>query len=160
MTFRTRLLIFGYPLAEILALWAVASVIGWGWALLGILAGLPIGFALMRNAGSSAARLIQANQEGDRQGANALASTMTGQFAAGLLIAVPGYVTYVVGLAMLIPRVRTFVGRTLKDRYQGSAWMNRMPGSGPIIQGTVIVQDIRYETPSDSGDDPRPAIER
>ena len=160
MGFKSRLLVFGYPLAEILALWGVASLIGWGWALLGVLAGVPIGIALMRNAGSSAAGLIQANARGDQAGAAALASSMTGQFVAGVLIAIPGYLTDLLGLALLVPGVRSAIGRRAMDRYRSSAWMARMPGSGPIIQGTIIVEDLRYENPSSAEDDDPPAIAR
>lgn len=145
MGFKSRLLIFGYPLAEILVLWGVASLIGWGWALLGILAGLPIGIALMRNAGASAAGLMQANAQGDQSRAAHLASSMTGQFVAGVLIAFPGYLTDVIGFALLLPGVRGAMGRRAMNRYRTSPWMARMPGSGPIIQGTVIVEDLRFE---------------
>jgi len=144
MRFTTRLIVFGYPLAEILVLWAVASVIGWGWALLGIVAGIPIGFALMRNAGASAQALMQASAQGDDQRARVLASSMTGQFVAGALIALPGYLTDVLGLVLLLPGVRNAIGR--KAMRRTSPWMSRMPGAGPIIQGTVVVEDLRYST--------------
>lgn len=158
MGLKGRLLFFGYPLAEILVLWGVASLIGWGWALLGLLVGIPIGFALMRNAGASAAGLIQANQAGDVHRASEIASSMTGQFIAGTFIAIPGYVTDVIGLALLIPGVRNSIGRRVTRRYRGSAWMTRMPGSGPIIQGTVIVEDLRNEKPSDPNESHPPSI--
>lgn len=165
MGFKGRLLFFGYPLAEVLVLWGVASLIGWGWTLLGILAGIPIGFALMRNAGASAAGLMQANATGDQQRAMAMASSMTGQFVAGVLIAIPGYLTDLIGLALLLPGVRGAIGRRMMRRYRSSPWMSRMPGSGPIIQGTVIVEDLRFEDRSDSdrpdpGDEEPPAITR
>lgn len=154
MGFKGRLLFFGYPLVEILALWGVASLIGWGWALLGILAGIPIGFALMRNAGASAAGLMEANAAGDQQRAMQIASSMTGQFIAGVLIAIPGYLTDLIGLALLLPGVRGAIGRRMMNRYRSSAWMSRMPGSGPIIQGTVIVEDLRYQSGPEEGEPP------
>lgn len=160
MGFKSRLLFFGYPLAEILALWGVASLIGWGWALLGILAGIPIGLALMRNAGASAASLMQANAVGDQQRAAQMASSMAGQFLAGVLIAIPGYLTDVVGLALVLPGVRGAIGRRMMRRYRSSPFMARVPGSGPIIQGTVIVEDLRYEARPDGDDDEPPAITR
>jgi UPF0716 protein FxsA len=156
MRFKGRLLFFGYPLAEILVLWGVASLIGWGWALLGIIAGIPIGFALMRNAGASAAGLMQANAADDQQRATAMASSMTGQFVAGVLIAVPGYLTDLIGFALLLPGVRGAIGRRIMRRYRSSPWMSRMPGSGPIVQGTVIIEDLRYETGSNSSNPQSP----
>lgn len=160
MGFKGRLLFFGYPLAEILVLWGVASLIGWGWALLGILAGIPIGFALMRNAGASAAGLMQANAQGDQQRSSAVASSMMGQFVAGVLIAVPGYLTDVLGLALLLPGVRNAIGRRAMQRYSTSPWMTRMPGSGPVIRGSVIVEDLRYQDPPPGRDGEPPAISR
>lgn len=160
MGIKSRLLVFGYPPAEILVLWGVASIIGWGWALLGILAGIPIGLALMRNAGASATSLMQANAEGDSIRARRIASSMSGQFVAGALIAIPGYVTDVMGIAILIPGVRNALGRKVMRLLGGNSWLARMPGAGPIVQGTVIVEDLRYQTPGESGEDQPPAITR
>lgn len=160
MGIKSRLLVFGYPLAEILVLWGVASIIGWGWALLGILAGIPIGLALMRNAGASATSLMQANAEGDPIRARRIASSMSGQFVAGALIAIPGYVTDVMGIAILIPGVRNALGRRVMRLLGGNSWLARMPGAGPIVQGTVIVEDLRYQTPGESDEDQPPAITR
>ncbi len=55
-TFRVRLLVFGYPLLEIATAYAVAQLIGWGWTLLLLAAGIPVGFTLMRKAGDAAMR--------------------------------------------------------------------------------------------------------
>lgn len=159
MGVKGRLIVFGYPLAEVLAFWGVASIIGWGWAFVGLVLGIPIGLALIRNAGASATDMMQANATGDAYRVGEMASSMTGQFVAGVLIAIPGYLTDVVGLALLLPGVRKAIGRRVMRRYVGSPWMARMPGSGPIIQGTVIVEDLRYEDRPDTGDEP-PAIAR
>ena len=47
---RARLLIFGYPLAIVLAVYLVHFAIGWGWTLLLLRLGIPVGiwFALSR----------------------------------------------------------------------------------------------------------------
>jgi len=151
MGFKGRLVVFGYPLVEILLLWGVASLIGWGWALLGLLAGIPIGLALMRNAGSTAAtRMRQANT--DPEAAAAAAGSSVGQFFAGLLFLVPGYFTDLLGAGLLIPGVRSLVGRRLSTSVENRQWMSKMPGfpgSGEIIQGTVVIEDLRYEQDPD-----------
>lgn len=152
MGFRSRLIVFGYPLAEILVLWGVASLIGWGWALLGLLAGFPIGLALMRNAGNSAAASMQAGPER----AAALASSMAGQFAAGVLFFVPGYLTDLVGALLLLPGVRAGVGRWMARRFNQQAWYSRFPGSGDVIRGTVIIEDMRSDDPNEPDDDQPP----
>ena len=125
---------------------------------MGLLAGIPIGLALMRNAGASATELVQANAAGDAQRVSRLASSMSGQFVAGALIAMPGYVTDVMGIAVLIPGVRNALGRHLMRLLSASSWVARMPGAGPIVQGTVIVDDLRYQSPRRSGEDQPPAI--
>lgn len=145
MRFRARLIVFGYPLVEILILWGIATVIGWGWALLGLLAGIPIGLALMRNAGSSAAAAMQA----DPARATALASASAGQFAAGVLFVIPGYLTDLVGLALLLPGVRSGVGRWASQRFAQQPWFTRFPGSGDVVRGTVVIEDLRYDDPDD-----------
>jgi len=151
MGFKGRLVVFGYPLVEILLLWGVASLIGWGWALLGLLAGIPIGLALMRNAGSTAATMMrQANT--DPEAAAAAAGSSVGQFFAGLLFLVPGYFTDLLGAGLLIPGVRSLVGRRLSTSVENRQWMSKMPGfpgSGEIIQGTVVIEDLRYEQDPD-----------
>jgi UPF0716 protein FxsA len=157
MGFRSRLIFFGYPLAEILVLWGVASLIGWGWALLGLLAGFPIGLALMRNAGNSAAASVQAGPERAAE----LASSMAGQFAAGVLFFIPGYLTDLVGAALLLPGVRAGVGRWMARRFNQQAWYSRFPGSGDVIRGTVIIEDLRVDDPDESGDErPPPELGR
>jgi len=150
MGFRGRLVLFGYPLAEILVLWGLASIIGWGWALLGLLAGIPIGVALMRNAGASAAASMQAGPEKARE----LASATAGQFAAGIFFVIPGYLTDILGAALLLPGLRAAVGRWLGRRFQDQAWYSRFPGSGDVIRGTVIIEDLRSENREPPNDDP------
>lgn len=154
MGFRGRLIVFGYPLAEILILWGVASIIGWGWALLGLLAGIPIGVALMRNAGASAAASMQA----DPQRARELASATVGQFGAGVLFVIPGYLTDVLGALLLLPGVRSAVGRWMSRRFNQQSWYSRFPGSGEVIRGTVVIEDLRDDDPDDRGPQGPPSI--
>lgn len=154
MGFRARLLVFGYPLAEVLVLWGVASFIGWGWALLGLLIGFPIGLALMRNAGSSAGAMMRT----DPVQAQRLAGTTVGQFAAGVLFFIPGYLTDLAGALVLIPGVRALIGQRLSRTLERQTWMTRFPGSGDVIRGTVIVEDLRFEADDDEG--PPPALGR
>lgn len=76
----------------------------------------------------------------------------------GVLIAIPGFLTDVVGLALLLPGVRTALGRRVMRRYASSPWMSRMPGSGPIIQGTLTIEDLRHEAESDPQENEPPTI--
>lgn len=161
MGFRMRLAVFGYPLAEVLVLWGVASVIGWGWALLGLLAGFPIGLALMRNAGTSAAAMMRT----DPQEAQRLAGSSIGQFVSGVLFFIPGYLTDLAGAVLLVPGVRALIGQRLARSMDRQTWMTRFPGSGDVIRGTVVVEDLRFDTdvfnqdPEDR-EEPPPALGR
>jgi UPF0716 protein FxsA len=150
MSFRTRLLVFGYPLIEIATAYLVALWIGWGWMLLLLLIGFPVGFAIMRNAGDAAFRdAVQQPTPTAPSGRHAVT------FLAGLLILIPGFWTDVLGLLLLLPPVQALVRR------RGSAWIDarttmvRMPGvrypGGDVIQGTVIHRDEpgSDEPPSD-----------
>lgn len=124
--------------------------------MLGLLAGIPIGVALMRNAGASAAASMQA----DPQRARELASATVGQFGAGVLFAIPGYLTDVLGAALLLPGVRSVVGRWMARRFNQQAWYSRFPGSGEVIRGTVVIEDLRNEDPDERGPEDPPVIGR
>lgn len=137
---RRRLLIFGFPLLEIVTIYVVAQWIGWLWTFLLLLVGIPAGFALMRNAGDAALRDAMAAQQSGRPvevSRHALA------FVGGVLIAIPGFWTDLLGLLLVIPLTqrlfrtrarRWFEGRFTSVRMPGI----RFPGGGDVIQGTVI----------------------
>jgi UPF0716 protein FxsA len=152
MTWRTRAVLLGYPLIELVTIFLVAQWIGWGWTLLLLVAGLPIGFGIMRNAGGAAmADLQAAAQTGSpAPGQGRHAVTML----AGLLIAIPGFWTDLAGLLLVLPPIQRMV------RARAGAWVEprmsrmRMPGydprgfSGDVVEGTVIrVEDLRQEPP-------------
>ena len=153
MRFRTRLIVFGYPLGEFLLLWLIATIIGWGWALIGILLSIPIGIAVMRNA-SAGARVVL--QESDPERALERLGSSAGLFLAGLCFLVPGYGSDVVGLVLLVPSIRRWAMRRMTRGFDSFAWVDRMPGfpsSGTVVQGTVVtVEDSSF---SDFPDIPR-----
>lgn len=142
-----RLLFFGYPLAEILVLWLVATLIGWPIALLLLIAGFPVGAALMRNAATKSHQLRSATDSERPK----IAQSMTGIFASGLLFFIPGFITDFIGMLMLIPGIQRWTIRTSGTWIEGR--MVRVPGfstypHGDIIQGVVILDD------SESGPSP------
>lgn len=142
-----RLVFIGYPLTEFLILWWVASLIGWGFALLLVIAGFPAGAALMRNAAAKATTLQSAPD--DQRPAIARSSTM--MFLAGVLVLIPGFISDLFGFALLLPPLQRVVAR-----YAGT-WvgkrMTRVPGfnasglsgeqfgfyaQGDVVQGFVV----------------------
>lgn len=148
---RVRALLLGYPLVELITIYLVAQWIGWPWTLLLLLLGLPVGWAIMRNAGTAAmAELQQQSTTGVPIDPTRHAVTLLG----GLLIAVPGFWTDLLGLLLVFAPtqrlVRSRLGPWVNARLQGL----RMPGvytagfGGDVIQGTVVtVEDLRDEPP-------------
>ena len=142
MSLRARLLLFGYPLLEVVTAYLVALWIGWGWMLLLLLIGFPIGFAIMRNAGDAAmADMQRAASTGTPVDSGRHALTFVG----GLLVMIPGFWSDLVGLLLVVPVTQRLFRR------HGTAWAEsrftavRMPGvrypGGDVIQGTVIRHD-------------------
>jgi UPF0716 protein FxsA len=152
MTFRSRLLVFGYPLLEVATAYLVAMWIGWGWMLLLVLAGIPIGFAIMRRAGDAAMVDMQraaATGEEPDAGRHALA------FVGGLLFVIPGFWTDLLGLLLVLPPTRRLFRERTRAWFSTRVTTLRMPGvhypTGDVIQGTVIHRDPEPGAPPSSG---------
>ena len=147
MKFRSRLLLFGYPLVEILLFWWVATLTGWGIAILLIIAGFPAGAALMRNAAAKAS-VVATTPDEDKPKVARSAALM---FVSGILILLPGFATDIVGIIFLIPPIGNRIVKAFSSLI--GARMVRMPGygnagftgsqfasyvDGEVIRGVVI----------------------
>ena len=112
------------PLAEIVAFVAIAALVGVGTAFLLMLVTSLLGFVILRRAGRSGLAHLRAAvdgiqlNEGARLGPEHLLTIV-----AGLLLVVPGFLTDLVGAALLIPAVRRLCGDVAR-RWLGS----RQPG--------------------------------
>ena len=124
MSFRTRLLLFGYPALELITMYILAQYIGWGWTLILVLAGLPVGIVIMRWAA----------QRGDAMA-----------FLGGVLFAIPGLWSDLLGLLLVLPftsaplrrRSEAWVqARVVTMNFPGTTFQPRYPGD--VVQGTVI----------------------
>ncbi len=128
---------FFYMLSEILAFWAVASLIGFGWAMLALLATVVLGIVItrieVRRIAATQASLLQrlrAQRNGSladdshaapnlRQAgksAGDIGLTLAGAF----LLAVPGFATAFVGLLLVFPLTRPIIRGFLLGRMQRS----------------------------------------
>jgi len=126
---RTKLIAFGYPIVELIVFWLVAQWIGWGSAIILLLLGIPVGFLIMGKA--SRKRPVW--------------------FLAGLLVAIPGFVTDVVGLVLLLPPIQSMLERcgrawldanvTFLDFSGATASMRSPYDTGDVIPGTVVHGD-------------------
>ncbi|EIF01129.1 FxsA family protein [Saccharomonospora glauca] len=150
-----------WVIAEIAAIWAVASLIGF-LATLGLLvAGALVGSWLARREGGKAMRAVL---DTARAGRSPLGEVTDGMLIGlgGLLIFVPGFVSDVAGLLLLLPPTRA-VARRL--------WLRRLERRGPMTphgfgsfsrSGRVIVVDSEVvDTSHDDRREPpqRPVIE-
>jgi UPF0716 protein FxsA len=164
-----------YLVVEIVAFVALGSWIGFGWALLVLLAGSVLGAWLARREGVRAA---QALAEAARHRRVAHAELTDGLLVAvgGLFFFVPGLVTDVVGLVLLLPPTRALVRRRLvraAERRAPVLRSARIQGEGPIVDGEVVegpvvvdgtvvdgtVVDGEVVDPADRHDRPPRAIE-
>jgi UPF0716 protein FxsA len=102
------------PLAEIVAFILVAALVGLGFALLLMLATTLAGFLVLRRAGRGGiARFRVAVADTDVAGIQANTSGFL-TVLAGLLLFLPGFLTDLVGAALLTGPVRRWCGRTFR----------------------------------------------
>lgn len=90
----------------------VGKAIGFGWAFLALAALSVLGMVLVRREGVRTWRRFRAvTNAGERPGPH-LTRALAGLLGAALVM-MPGFVTAVIGLTMLIPPVRSMTGRGL-----------------------------------------------
>ena len=135
MPLRTRLLVYGYPALELLTAWIVASFIGW-WDVIGLfIIGAVVGVLVMSSAGRAAfASMQQAAREGRLQDGSTGNHAL--RFLGGALIAIPGFWTDLIGLALCFPPIQD----VLRPRFARWFGVTRLRG-GEVIQGVVITTD-------------------
>ncbi len=134
-----------YLVVEILALVALGSVIGIGWTLLVLLAGAVVGAWLARREGIRAAQAL-AEALASRRVAHAELTDGLLVAAAGLLFIVPGLVTDLAGLLLVLPPTRAIVRRRLvraaEERAPGLRTA-RIRSTGDVIDGDVVDEPAR-----------------
>lgn len=132
-----------YLVVEVLAVIGLISWIGLGWTLLVLLAGAVLGLLLARREGVRAARaLTVAVQNGRLAHSEATDGLLVA--LAGVLLFVPGLVTDVLALALLLPPVRGLVRRRLVDAAERRApdlRTARIRQGVTIVEGDAVVQD-------------------
>ena len=104
------LAVLALPFLELAAFIAVVATIGFGWALSLILAGSLCGALILRHAGRGhAARIRVAMDNGSFE---ALQSDAGGgrMLLAGILLLIPGFITDIVALILLVGLRHAFVG--------------------------------------------------
>jgi UPF0716 protein FxsA len=116
--------ILALPVAELVVFIAVAASIGFGLTLLLVVAGSLAGGLLLRHAGGNhIARVRVAMNQGSFTALQA-DSTGTATLFAGILLLIPGFITDVLGLLLLISPLR----RALTEQFGGGPPPRRADG--------------------------------
>ncbi|ODT97604.1 MAG: hypothetical protein ABS81_29830 [Pseudonocardia sp. SCN 72-86] len=129
-----------YLVVEIVALVALGSWIGVGATLLVLLAGSVLGLLLARREGVRAAQAFSAAVR-ERRVAHAELTDGMLVAAAGVLLFVPGLVTDLAGLLLLVPPVRKLVRNRLvraAERANPGLQRARIYSDGPVVDGDVV----------------------
>jgi UPF0716 protein FxsA len=146
-----------YAVLEWLAASWLAGIIGWGGVLLVVLVLVLVGSAVMRRAGFAAARSLRpvsydgtsvmpAPTEATLTQAGKDAADAGSLFVAGFLIALPGLVTSLVGLLLLVPPVRRaargWFGRSVRRRAERAGLVyDARVSTVRHVQGDVVRDD-------------------
>jgi UPF0716 protein FxsA len=128
------------PLAEIAVFALVATIVGFGPALLLVLATSLLGFLVLQHAGRSGlARLRAAMDRANRNHTGTLdVESGTGGLLtvlAGVLLLVPGFLSSLAGAALLIGPVRRWIGRAARG------WLRRRD---PAERSTVDLEPDQW----------------
>jgi UPF0716 protein FxsA len=129
-----------YLAVEIVALVALASWIGVGWTLLVLLAGTVLGLWLARREGLRAVRAM-AEAARDRRVAHVELTDGLLVAVGGLLLVLPGLVTDVAALLLLLPPTRSLVRRRMvraAERRSPVLRTARIRADGTVVDGTVV----------------------
>ncbi|NKQ58513.1 FxsA family protein [Amycolatopsis sp. K13G38] len=121
-----------YVVAEVAAVWAVSSAVGVLGTLGLLVAGAFLGSWLARREGARAARAFMTTARSGRSPVNEVTDGMLIGLG-GLLIMVPGFLSDIAGLLMLLPPTRGVIRRAWVRRAE-----RRMAMAG---QSRVIVVD-------------------
>lgn len=141
--------VFYVVLELVVAIW-IASLVGWLLVIGLTIAGFVLGITVMASAGTAAATAMREASQTGRPPEGSMAESAT-RFTAGVLITVPGFITDVIGLLLLIPPVGKLARRlgvvgfarwarkqnfTVVTTTQGGATFTR------VVPGDVVVGDV------------------
>lgn len=99
--------------AEFAVFVAVAHAVGFGWALLMIIVSSAAGLMLLRREGVRGWRAFRGAAESGRPPGAQVSNSLVGLLGA-LLLAVPGFISAVVGLLLVLPPVRILARRAVE----------------------------------------------
>jgi UPF0716 protein FxsA len=133
------------PIAELYVILKVGDAIGWQWTLLILAADSILGTVLMRSQGRAVWRRFQAAVQAGRMPHREVIDGALVIFGGAFLIT-PGFLTDIVGIALLLPPTRAVIRRLLVrrgGRLMGfTAGTRRSAGTPPPedwdVEGTAV----------------------
>ncbi len=140
------LAVLAYPIVEVAIAVAVASVIGWWWVFVLVVGFIVLGLGLVRYALAATGRSFGVAmttlrtptgeqmlmiEGGEPKPPPAPPAQTLLIVPAGLLIAIPGFLTTAVGLVLWLPPVRSHIA----GRIARAARRMQPPGMGPMDPG-------------------------
>ena len=129
-----------YVVAEVAAVWAVSSAVGVLGTLGLLVAGAFLGSWLARREGARAARAFMTAARAGRPPVNEVTDGMLVGFG-GLLIMIPGFLSDIAGLLMLLPPTRGVIRRAWLRRAERRMAPARTPSV--IVVDSEVVHDDR-----------------
>lgn len=131
-----------YIIIEVAAIWAVMSTMGLLWTVVALVGGTLLGTWLVRREGSKALRAVL---QAARRRAPVHREITDGMLVAfgGLLILLPGFVSDIAGLLVLLPPTRGLIGRRLVRSLE-----RRIPGMRRNPKHMVVDGEVLNEQPA------------
>jgi UPF0716 protein FxsA len=135
------LLLILWPVAELFVVIQVADAIGFFYTVLLLLAGWPIGWWIVRSRGRAAWRRLQiAVSEGRPPGREVLDGALI--IAGGSLLIVPGFISDVVGLVLLLPPTRALARILVMRNLQSRIVVRAVGATPPPYDVDSTAQDV------------------
>jgi UPF0716 protein FxsA len=142
----SRLLLV-YAVVELAAIFALVWTIGWGWTLLTLLVTFVLGWGFLAPmAGSQLIRDIGRMRSGLKEPRTTLGDGALVTVATGLVL-VPGLVTTVLGMLLLLPPVRAAAGPGLTN-----IALRGLRRRAPLVSYSTTFTDFRHQSASDGAD--------
>lgn len=160
-----RWLPFLVTILEVVVFVAVGRWIGFGWAILTMLGCGVAGMIALRVVGLNTWRRLREQAAGGGASAAQARDTLAGvgtRILGAFLLMVPGFVSSVAGVFLLIPPVSRVVGRMVPVTVLGGGlWRGRAASAGgpDVVEGEVVEVDVDgVEAPDGSASGDRDVI--
>jgi UPF0716 protein FxsA len=149
-----------YVIAEIAAIWAVGSAVGVLGTIALLLAGAFVGSWLARREGGKAMRAFVSTAQSGRNPEKELTDGMLIALG-GVLIMIPGFVSDVVGLLLMLPPSRAVARKLWLRRAEKRAvrYANRARGPVMVVDSEIVEPAPRPSSAASPSEKPHPVIE-